>query len=205
MSNPSIPAPIQQSSPSPSEHLAAVLAAVRASEAQITRLPPSRRRKAERIRRRWETVARTWTAAGLIPRMTPPRRAQRRTPRRAATTSATKSSAGDDDGGDGDPDPPSIARVGIAPIIVTDARHGAAVLLAALGLTSRQLRELVDEHQIQHARRHPTARHIHVRVSDVLAALGLGETVPRVEAPTEPEQSSVDEATIIELAARRRS
>ncbi len=184
----------------PSEHLRRVMAAVRAAEARVATLPPPERRRAERIRRRWTAIGRAWAAAGLIPR-TPPRRAQRRTPRRARASAASRQAAAGADGdGDGDPPPLALARIDVAPLVVTDHPSMADVLRAALALTPRQLRELVDEHSIPHARRHAGARHVLVRVDDVLAALGLGAPAPAASSP--PPESAWDEAEIIALAAR---
>jgi hypothetical protein len=81
---------------------------------------------------------------------------------------------------------------------VTDAPQFADVLRATLGLTPRQLRDPVEEHDIPHARRHAGARHVMVRVDHVLTALGLG--APAEARAPEPEPGW-REAEVIARAA----
>jgi hypothetical protein len=82
---------------------------------------------------------------------------------------------------------------------VTDAPQFADVLRATLGLTPRQLRDLVEEHDIPHARRHAGARHVMVRVDHVLTALGLGAPAKAVAPEREPRW---DEDEAVQRAAR---
>jgi hypothetical protein len=83
-----------------------------------------------------------------------------------------------------------------APVVVTDAPDMAGVLAVVVGLTPRQLRDLVRKRKIRHS---VYKRHLFVRVADVLAALGLGLT--GVEGPAAEEW---DEGVVVQLAARRR-
>ncbi len=72
------------------------------------------------------------------------------------------------------------------------------VLAAALSITPRQLRELVELHHIPHRRRHEGARHIYVRVDDVLAALDLAApatTAPEPWTESEPVVRAAMEVT----------
>lgn len=89
----------------------------------------------------------------------------------------------------------------VAPVVVTDAPAMAEVLAAAVGLTPRQLRDLVDERGVPHGRRRPGARNIFVRVDDVLRALGLDDVSALASSPHAP---TWNEAEIVELAARGR-
>ncbi len=92
------------------------------------------------------------------------------------------------------------ARAGSAPlaaVIVTDAPDLAGVLGAVVGLTPRQLRELVRERGIRHT---TWRRHVYVRVEDVVQAMGLGAA----ESPAVVTDPAWDEGRVIQMAARGR-
>jgi len=72
----------------------------------------------------------------------------------------------------------------------------AGILAAVVGLTPRQLRDLVDERGIPHE---TWRRHVYVRVEDVVRALGLaGMSAPASSSP----RPTLTEAEVIELASR---
>lgn len=164
--------------------------------------------KAATLPAEWRRAWRRWShvlAAGSRPSTEPARRAQGRA-RRTPARRAVATSGGDDADGDGDGDPPHVERPAVArlvaPLLVSDAPATSDVLRAALSITPRQLRALVDAHQIPHSRRHAGARHILVLVADVLEALGFA--APSVTAATPEPKPARNEAEIIELAARRK-
>jgi len=140
----------------------------------------------------------------LRPRSAPLRRAQGRARRAPARRAAATSSGGDADG-DGPSDPPHterpyVARASVAPLLVSDAPAMSDVLRAALSISSRQLRDLVERHGIRHSRRHAGARHIVVLVADVLTALGLAPA-PEARPPEPPEPDVWDELAAVTSAA----
>jgi hypothetical protein len=87
-------------------------------------------------------------------------------------------------------------RGAVAPVVVTDAAAMAPVLAAVVGLTPRQLRDLVEERHIRHE---SWSRHIYVRVDDVLRGLGLGDASAPASSPL-----ALSEDEVVELAVRPR-
>lgn len=136
-----------------------------------------------------------WGSSAAVRRPVSAARAPRRATRpiashRSAAASATATASG----ADPPPEPPSPRAVAsVAPVVVTDAPAMAAVLAAAVGLTPRQLRELVAERGIRHAR---PGRHVYVRVDDLLAALGLSGAPSAL-----PPSTDLSEDDVVALAA----
>jgi hypothetical protein len=128
------------------------------------------------------------TATVRTPRRARARAARRSTVTRSAAARGTASGA--------DPPPPAeppASRALVAPVLVTDAPAMAAILAAAVGLTPRQLRELVVERGIRHTR---PGRNVYVRVDDLVAALGLSGASSATPPSTGPGLSDDEVVTL---------
>ncbi len=124
-----------------------------------------------------------------------PRRARARVARKATNRSAasTTSRATDPPPPSEPPPRPAGGSASVAPVLVTDAPAMAAILAAAVGLTPRQLRELIAERGIRHTR---PGRNVYVRVDDLLAALGLSGASSATPPSTGPGLSEDEVVTL---------
>lgn len=130
-------------------------------------------------------------------------RAPRRAPVKSAsaTTRSNSSKTSSSKGADpppGDSEPPLEARApellrGLNAVIVSDQTA------ALVGMDGRQFRRFVRQHEIPHR---VWGRHVFARLDRMIEALGGDD--PAAAQPSSSLPTALDEATVIELAARSR-